>query len=672
MASLEEKVEDYYKNLLKHLGIRIYSKTESIRNDIDEALSEAISKSGGNGKNYPDIKFILQNSLGETILVLVEAKGGKNKLEKHDKDGFIELTVKKKGKDSYKSIKNYAVNGALHYGLAVLEKETVDEVIIIGVNGTETDSVGNIIHPEFKAYYVSKFNNKVPKYIDLDENWISFKENNIDDFFIYLRSLNLTEEEIRINKEKAECDLGERVHYIHQKIYEDMRLKNTFRTTDKLFLFTGLTIVGLTIKGSRSLTIEDFHSNDNESDNDGTLIMNRIKGYLKKNCSDEQKNEFVIKTLSNVFSQKILWKPHNGISILKELFEEVKKNIIPILESKWHLDFAGEIFNHLSDWIKIDNDTENDVVLTPKYITDFMARLTRTNMNSYVWDRAMGTGGFLLSALDIMISDARNNIRDSEELKMKIEKIKTEQLLGVEILKNIYILAHLNMILIGNADANITYGNSHDNLDVYKGYPADVFLLNPPYSAPGKGFNFVEEALEAMDKGYAAAIIQENAGSGMGLPYTKRILKKNTLLASIHMPADLFGGRASVQSAIFLFETGKPHDVTNEVAFIDMSNDGYTRKNRKKSSQKINLRDVDDAQGRYDEVVAKLTGKKAKTNYYNEENGLLIKDTISLEGDDWTFAQHKKIDLTPTEDDFKKTVAEYLSWKVSQIMKEGC
>lgn len=52
-----------------------------------------------------------------------------------------------------------------------------------------------------------------------------------------------------------------------------------------------------------------------------------------------------------------------------------------------------------------------------------------------------------------------------------------------------------------------------------------------------------------------------------------------------------------------------------------------------------------------------------------ELNGNYIEDTISLDGNDWTFSQHQKIDITPTEDDFKKTVSEFLAWKVSNILK---
>lgn len=200
-------------------------------------------------------------------------------------------------------------------------------------------------------------------------------------------------------------------------------------------------------------------------------------------------------------------------------------------------------------------------------------------------------------------------------------------------------------------------------------FPANVFLLNPPYSAPGKGLNFVDEALSKMETGYGAVLIQENAGSGQGDVYAKQILKKNTLLASIHMPADLFNGKSSVQTAIYLFKVNRTHEVDDMVTFIDFSQDGYARQNRKKSTQKVNLRNVDHALERYDEIVAICLGKKPKTEYYTEVNGLVIKDTITLNGDDWTFNQHKKIDTTPTEEDFKKTVADYLAWKVSAILK---
>ena len=47
VRSIEEKVEEYYKAKFDEYGIRHFGKTESINNDISNALSEAESKSGG-------------------------------------------------------------------------------------------------------------------------------------------------------------------------------------------------------------------------------------------------------------------------------------------------------------------------------------------------------------------------------------------------------------------------------------------------------------------------------------------------------------------------------------------------------------------------------------------------------------------------------------------------
>lgn len=47
----------------------------------------------------------------------------------------------------------------------------------------------------------------------------------------------------------------------------------------------------------------------------------------------------------------------------------------------------------------------------------------------------------------------------------------------------------------------------------------------------------------------------------------------------------------------------------------------------------------------------------------------MIKDTISMKGNDWVFTQHQKVDNIPTEKDFKEAVGEYLAWKVSSILK---
>lgn len=74
-----------------------------------------------------------------------------------------------------------------------------------------------------------------------------------------------------------------------------------------------------------------------------------------------------------------------------------------------------------------------------------------------------------------------------------------------------------------------------------------------------------------MSKGYAAIIIQNSADSGRAREINRRILAKNTLLASIKMPMNLFIGKSSVQTNIYVFKVNEAHHADEMVKFIDFS-----------------------------------------------------------------------------------------------------
>ena len=48
------------------------------------------------------------------------------------------------------------------------------------------------------------------------------------------------------------------------------------------------------------------------------------------------------------------------------------------------------------------------------------------------------------------------------------------------------------------------------------------------------------------------------------------------------MPIDLFIGKSNVQTYVYVFRVNEPHQADDTVKFIDFSNDGYTRTNRKR------------------------------------------------------------------------------------------
>jgi len=147
-------------------------------------------------------------------------------------------------------------------------------------------------------------------------------------------------------------------------------------------------------------------------------------------------------------------------------------------------------------WLGFSQDKLNDVVLTPSYIATLLVKLARVNKDSYVWDFAAGSAGLLVAAMNEMLIDAKNNITSPQELTQKEIKIRTEQLLGLELLSSVYMLAILNMILMGDGSSNILNKDSITDFDGNYGFgqinskfPGDAFVLNPPYSAQGNGMN---------------------------------------------------------------------------------------------------------------------------------------------------------------------------------------
>lgn len=667
--SVEELVEDKQKAFLTKLKIPYFYKTAEINTEIDNALRVAPSKRGGDGKNYPDIKLLLDSK----IPVMIEVKGTKGALVKYNELSEID-NKNKDGEPNYKNIEKYAVNGAIHYANAILQHTaSYKEVIAIGINGYMQDGE---LKQEYGVYYISDKNFRVPKKID-DYSDLSFlADTGRTELMTKIKDINLTEEEKEKRTRDLEDDFEKKLKKLNQKMHDDLSIS----AGQRVGLIVGQIMAGLGVTGESGtvllepLEIAELKGQIIGESTDGHVIMNKIRSFLATKNLPDEKRAMIIRDLENTFISSELWRPINGESKLKTVYIDVKTDIVPLLQSRdRHLDFTGKLFNVLNEWINIPDGEKNDVVLTPRYVTELMARLAHVNRDSYVWDYAVGSAGFLISAMKLMIEDAQK-IKSVQERQKKILDIKAKQLLGVEKRADIYLLAVLNMILMGDGSSNIIhkdslleYNGNYEQGDLKdKPFPANVFLLNPPYSQAGKGFNFVEKALNKMSSGRAVILIQENAGSGNGLPYTKNLLQKNSLVASIHM-ADIFCGKAGVQTAVYVFDVGVPHDINKLVKFIDFSNDGYARQNRKKSSANVNLRDTGNAKERYQEIVDIVLGNQKQTHYFDD---CVIEDTIGLDGNDWTYSQHKKIDTTPTEEDFRNTVKDYLAWKVSNILKQ--
>lgn len=680
MFSIEEIIEDNTKEQLKALNIDYYTKTQKINAEIDSALAKYPSKSGGMGKNYPDIKLFLQTNTLRKIPVMIEIKGTKGKLAKLKNDEVENLSDK--GKILFKNISEYALNGAVHYANAILDYTySYDEVIALGINGYYKDETTKDITTEYAFYYLNRKNLSMPKKIGDYKDLSVLSNKHLQEFIQTIDNLNLSDKERERLIEDLESDTEIKLNALNQFMHDEILNINP---NTRVALLVGMIMAAQGVRGQiKPLQIEDLTGEMGTHSNDGQIFISKITDFLDHKNLPKEKIAMVINDLEAAFIHSKLWQhntytnPRDNVneSPLKRIYTLVVDNILPLVKKLQTADIAGRLFNSITKWLEVPDNEKNDVVLTPRYVVDLMVALAGVNKDSYVWDYATGSGAFLISAMNAMTKDCET-IQSPQEKESKIAHIKAYQLLGLEKRTDIYLLGILNMILLDDGSANLLH---KDSLTSFEGtyeqgnksgqpFPANCFLLNPPYSAAGKGFIFVERALKKMNKGKACIIIQENAGSGNGLPYTKDILTHSTLLASIKMPVDLFVGKSSVQTAIYLFDVGTPHNTKHLVKFIDFSNDGYTRAARKKAKASTNLKDTDNAKARYEELINVILYGSGYLHYYKEH---FIEDKITLEGKDWTFAQHQVIDTKPKLGDFKKCVSEYLAWEVSNVLKNS-
>ena len=667
--SIEPNIADLANGWLKSYKLDYRLEQASLNTEIDKALDDYYSKNGGTGGNRPDVKLLLQSSKnGRYYPVLIEYKGHKDKLEKLDADGNVE-NRNAKNEPVFKNINGYAVNGAVHYANAILHHTSYTDIIAVGMTGYK-DEQGEIRY-EIGVYYVSKSNLGVGQRVG-DFNDFSFlAAEHFEDFISQVEELSLTPEELDRLKEKREKEIDASLTKLNNDIYQN---EKGLGENDRVYLVAAAIIATIGIPGKVApLEKSDLKSSNERGWRDGDILVRKIESFLEEKALPKEKKEMILRTLSNTLLTENINKVHSGETQLKRVFTKIVDDLGIYYKIGLTTDFTGKLFNEMYSWLGFTQDKLNDVVLTPSYVATLLAKLARVNKDSYVWDFATGSAGLLVAAMNEMLIDAKNSIDSPQELREKEAQIKAEQLLGLELLSSVYMVAILNMILMGDGSSNILNKDSLTDFDGKYGFgktdhkfPADAFILNPPYSANGNGMNFVERALNMMEKGYAAIIIQNSAGSGKAREINRRILQNNTLLASIKMPLDLFIGKSSVQTNIYVFKVGEPHEKDETVKFIDFSDDGYTRTNRKKASN--NLKDTGNARGRYEELVQLVRFGKKKLNIFSEKE--YYEGTIDPKnGADWN--QTAPIDTRPTLDDFKKTVSDYLAWEVSNLLKRG-
>lgn len=206
-------------------------------------------------------------------------------------------------------------------------------------------------------------------------------------------------------------------------------------------------------------------------------------------------------------------------------------------------------------------------------------------LDDVVLDTCMGSGGFLMEAMEQLVEKAHGDTA-------RIEHIHEHQLVGIELDAVLFALACSNMFLHGDGRSNLLYRDSLITRDrtfgvakadqalrkYIKGLKPNKAVINPPYEHDNP-INFTMSALEYLGDGGRLVVIMPNnvlSRTSNAKP-VQAILEKAQLDFVIDMPQQLFfeQGRG-VKTCIFGFtKTSNGHRKDSQVTFVDMSDDGH-------------------------------------------------------------------------------------------------
>ncbi|GAA8479603.1 N-6 DNA methylase [Helicobacter pylori] len=668
---LEDDVDDYVKKELINLGLMKntdFNVKSQMSPSLKNALLNASKTKDKTSYGEPDFsleKYTHPKNKGSVIPVIIENKLYAKNLKKLKNSAL---------QNDDHSISKYAVNGALHYAQNILRnKEKYKECIAIGIAGDDEE---NLL---IEVYYV--FASGINSHKLTNAKNLHFLENQ-ESFNAFYKECTLTEEEKHSILIKTKADLNETAKKLNRLMHN-----HNITAPQRVLYVSGMLLSMQEIKGKKGgLKPSDLKGEITDTSRDGVLVFNQISEFLKtKNLSEEKRDLMLasFKEISKDPQRDKITSLDKAISMLLEKDSSITKQIFtflyefvhkPINESDntGHLDIMGELYSEFLKYA-LGDGKELGIVLTPPYVTKMMSELLGVNAKSFVMDLAAGSAGFLISSMVLMIEDIEKTYgKNTTIANEKIKNMKTTQLLGVELNAEMFSLATTNMILRGDGSSLIIKGNTFEtNKKIYEDFKPNILLLNPPFSYEENGMPFIKFGLEHMQKGaLGAIIIQDSAGSGQALKSNVEILKKHTLLASIKMPTDLFMPQAGVQTSVYIFKAHEPHDYEKPVKFIDFRNDGFKRTKR-------GLNETSNPTKRYEEIIkiykAGLNAQVSKELWGDLET-IYIEDFIAKpcenkHAKDFNFEVHQKNDTKPELEDFKRTIADYLSYEVGLILK---
>lgn len=544
------------------------------------------------------------------------------------------------------SVANYAENGALHYAQHITYYTSFKKVFAFGCSGTEKEQL------KIRPIFVS---NKSYKILPTVRDFTDFKIENIEEYY---------KTKVLENKSEQAAELEEILSRAKQ-LHEDLRNYGSLSEQDKPVIVSGIL---LALRNSKFST-EDLIGCSTEEDprSDGERVYDALEEMVKE---ADKKHNLKVELVLNQFSfiklrpQLSSIHPALGKSPLKYFAEYIHSRILSAICNNSPDDVLGRFYGEFLSYSGGDGKGLG-IVLTPTHITKLMVDLLDIKISDKIFDPCCGTSGFLIAAMSDMFEKVNRTSKTKKMKRDMMDDIRQNLLHGVEMNDRMFSIATTNMILRGDGKSNLV---CEDFLSIptktLREHNFRIGLMNPPYSqAKNKQtshlseLHFIKHLLDGLgDSAKCAVIVPQSTMVGKTKVDAKlkdTILTHHTLEGVITLNPQTFY-KVGTNPVIAVFTAHVPHPSRKYCKFIDFKDDGY------EIYPHIGLLD----NGTHAEKKERLLD--CWLHDAPAHSSFMVKSRVEAH-DEWLHSYFYYNDETPSDEDFEKTMADYLTFEFKML-----
>ena len=369
-------------------------------------------------------------------------------------------------------------------------------------------------------------------------------------------------------------------------------------------------------------------------------VFSRVHNYIYANQGLQKDRAFeellkliFIKVYDEQFSTSLQFYalPDEDVAVVRErltqLFEKVKSKYEYIFDHKDQIELNDSVLRYVVSELQrftfvetatdIKGEAYEELVgpnlrgdrgefFTPRNVCNMMIKMTfslfseeRTTSpgDIKILDPAVGTGGFLISAIQDVKQDYHSRGWRSDQVRDAVRDVANQNLYGIDFNPFLVKVAQMNMVMHGDGSSNIVQANSLEQPTEWNDLAGDTIglgefdlvITNPPFGSNAVIDNrdilnqfelttydaasprdslppeqlFVERALDFLKPGGIMGIVlPDSILSNPGMEWIRGwLLEQAEIIASVDLPEETFEPHTGTQTSVLIL---KKKDTANQ------------------------------------------------------------------------------------------------------------